>query len=221
MGKCGSNEEMNHAKPPPYNQRPHVDSEQQVYAELSGSDVDSPDPPLPRGWIRRKHPEAPKADKTVYYSNLAMSTYNDPRRNNTSGTAAQNDQVARAIGGYHHTMKEGDPVDAAQLKQAARGFGVQQEGLARIDALLQCYEEVRRRVAEAPGQDVALSLIHISEPTRLLSISYAVFCLKKKKKRRLQKDTNIITKIIKTTQNKIINNNKQNQNIKSYHNYEY
>eukprot|EP00658_Telonema_sp_P-2_P018482 TRINITY_DN17251_c0_g1_i5.p1 TRINITY_DN17251_c0_g1~~TRINITY_DN17251_c0_g1_i5.p1 ORF type:complete len:144 (+),score=11.13 TRINITY_DN17251_c0_g1_i5:524-955(+) len=28
-----------------------------------------------------------------------------------------------------------------------------------------------------------LSLIHISEPTRLLSISYAVFCLKKKKKR--------------------------------------
>ena len=32
-----------------------------------------------------------------------------------------------------------------------------------------------RAVAEA------LSLIHISEPTRLLSISYAVFCLKKKK----------------------------------------
>ena len=28
---------------------------------------------------------------------------------------------------------------------------------------------------------MALSLIHISEPTRLLSISYAVFCLKKKK----------------------------------------
>src|SRR5678815_5864038 len=27
---------------------------------------------------------------------------------------------------------------------------------------------------------VVLSLIHISEPTRLLSISYAVFCLKKK-----------------------------------------
>ena len=27
---------------------------------------------------------------------------------------------------------------------------------------------------------VDLSLIHISEPTRLLSISYAVFCLKKK-----------------------------------------
>eukprot|EP00658_Telonema_sp_P-2_P071681 TRINITY_DN6090_c0_g1_i2.p1 TRINITY_DN6090_c0_g1~~TRINITY_DN6090_c0_g1_i2.p1 ORF type:complete len:286 (+),score=63.67 TRINITY_DN6090_c0_g1_i2:122-979(+) len=32
-----------------------------------------------------------------------------------------------------------------------------------------------------------LSLIHISEPTRLLSISYAVFCLKKKKKRKKKK----------------------------------
>eukprot|EP00658_Telonema_sp_P-2_P002429 TRINITY_DN10915_c0_g1_i1.p1 TRINITY_DN10915_c0_g1~~TRINITY_DN10915_c0_g1_i1.p1 ORF type:complete len:171 (+),score=59.49 TRINITY_DN10915_c0_g1_i1:252-764(+) len=32
-----------------------------------------------------------------------------------------------------------------------------------------------------------LSLIHISEPTRLLSISYAVFCLKKKKKKKIKK----------------------------------
>ena len=32
-----------------------------------------------------------------------------------------------------------------------------------------------------------LSLIHISEPTRLLSISYAVFCLKKKNKETNQK----------------------------------
>ena len=33
------------------------------------------------------------------------------------------------------------------------------------------------------GMALELSLIHISEPTRLLSISYAVFCLKKKKRR--------------------------------------
>src|SRR5678816_3365862 len=32
-----------------------------------------------------------------------------------------------------------------------------------------------------PSRLIHLSLIHISEPTRLLSISYAVFCLKKKK----------------------------------------
>eukprot|EP00658_Telonema_sp_P-2_P051537 TRINITY_DN3960_c0_g1_i12.p1 TRINITY_DN3960_c0_g1~~TRINITY_DN3960_c0_g1_i12.p1 ORF type:complete len:365 (+),score=91.16 TRINITY_DN3960_c0_g1_i12:94-1188(+) len=36
---------------------------------------------------------------------------------------------------------------------------------------------------------VTLSLIHISEPTRLLSISYAVFCLKKKKKNKTHKTT--------------------------------
>eukprot|EP00658_Telonema_sp_P-2_P034525 TRINITY_DN2519_c0_g1_i19.p1 TRINITY_DN2519_c0_g1~~TRINITY_DN2519_c0_g1_i19.p1 ORF type:complete len:604 (-),score=234.24 TRINITY_DN2519_c0_g1_i19:29-1840(-) len=35
--------------------------------------------------------------------------------------------------------------------------------------------------------DAELSLIHISEPTRLLSISYAVFCLKKKKKKEKSK----------------------------------
>src|SRR5674536_59889 len=36
------------------------------------------------------------------------------------------------------------------------------------------------RPAGRAGSDRDLSLIHISEPTRLLSISYAVFCLKKK-----------------------------------------
>src|SRR5678815_3469585 len=39
------------------------------------------------------------------------------------------------------------------------------------------YEEVNEEMKMVPY----LSLIHISEPTRLLSISYAVFCLKKKK----------------------------------------
>ena len=35
-------------------------------------------------------------------------------------------------------------------------------------------------MTEVPGSDWLLSLIHISEPTRLLSISYAVFCSQKK-----------------------------------------
>ena len=42
------------------------------------------------------------------------------------------------------------------------------------------------RVKDLPGTRYHLSLIHISEPTRLLSISYAVFCLKKKKKKKKQ-----------------------------------
>src|SRR5450756_318193 len=39
-----------------------------------------------------------------------------------------------------------------------------------------------RAARGAVGTDQGLSLIHISEPTRLGMISYAVFCLKKKKK---------------------------------------
>src|SRR5678815_1852577 len=41
------------------------------------------------------------------------------------------------------------------------------------------YRSLKEKVDE---KVIYLSLIHISEPTRLLSISYAVFCLKKKKK---------------------------------------
>src|SRR5660397_285061 len=50
-----------------------------------------------------------------------------------------------------------------------------------------CWETLKRVVSH-PAQPVAivlsLSLIHISEPTRLRRISYAVFCLKKKKKKK-------------------------------------
>src|SRR5450756_3065932 len=45
-------------------------------------------------------------------------------------------------------------------------------------------------VCGAQGSSVVsqdLSLIHISEPTRLGMISYAVFCLKKKKKKKPKK----------------------------------
>eukprot|EP00658_Telonema_sp_P-2_P032027 TRINITY_DN23827_c0_g1_i2.p1 TRINITY_DN23827_c0_g1~~TRINITY_DN23827_c0_g1_i2.p1 ORF type:complete len:227 (-),score=55.08 TRINITY_DN23827_c0_g1_i2:50-730(-) len=47
-----------------------------------------------------------------------------------------------------------------------------------------------KQVWEATIPDITmnLSLIHISEPTRLLSISYAVFCLKKKKTQTIQTD---------------------------------
>src|SRR5674536_300030 len=43
-------------------------------------------------------------------------------------------------------------------------------------------------------EDLQLSLIHISEPTRLLSISYAVFCLKKKNTKKQKRQNHIIRK---------------------------
>src|SRR5450756_2677007 len=47
-----------------------------------------------------------------------------------------------------------------------------------------------------------LSLIHISEPTRLGMISYAVFCLKKKKKKKTKKNTHKNKKKIKKKKKK-------------------
>src|SRR5678816_1362717 len=65
-------------------------------------------------------------------------------------------------------------------------YGGQGFGFGELGIVL---EEMGRNLLCAPYFSTAalaatailnLSLIHISEPTRLLSISYAVFCLKKK-----------------------------------------
>ena len=60
---------------------------------------------------------------------------------------------------------------AARAQQAGKSFW---EG-ETTDAMAQDSD------AAATADDETLSLIHISEPTRLGMISYAVFCLKKKK----------------------------------------
>src|SRR5450756_3013758 len=52
-----------------------------------------------------------------------------------------------------------------------------------LPALVEAYDRVGE-VDTASGLLRSLSLIHISEPTRLGMISYAVFCLKKKKKKK-------------------------------------
>eukprot|EP00658_Telonema_sp_P-2_P032736 TRINITY_DN24162_c0_g1_i2.p1 TRINITY_DN24162_c0_g1~~TRINITY_DN24162_c0_g1_i2.p1 ORF type:complete len:265 (+),score=84.57 TRINITY_DN24162_c0_g1_i2:191-985(+) len=51
-------------------------------------------------------------------------------------------------------------------------------------------ERLREACLEHGFFILGLSLIHISEPTRLLSISYAVFCLKKKKKKTITNKIN-------------------------------
>src|SRR5678816_2190611 len=52
-----------------------------------------------------------------------------------------------------------------------------------VDTTIEIIKKIEERVARDKylgTSELNLSLIHISEPTRLLSISYAVFCLKKK-----------------------------------------
>ena len=62
--------------------------------------------------------------------------------------------------------------------------------LPQVEAAFAQYKTADRSELETQYKravDQALSLIHISEPTRLLSISYAVFCLKKKNKQKKKK----------------------------------
>eukprot|EP00658_Telonema_sp_P-2_P069414 TRINITY_DN58644_c0_g1_i1.p1 TRINITY_DN58644_c0_g1~~TRINITY_DN58644_c0_g1_i1.p1 ORF type:complete len:108 (+),score=16.63 TRINITY_DN58644_c0_g1_i1:151-474(+) len=67
----------------------------------------------------------------------------------------------------------------SRLRRAAARGGAEGLLLADEDAQID-FLSTSSHTQDAAG-DIDLSLIHISEPTRLLSISYAVFCLKKKK----------------------------------------
>src|SRR5450756_1649713 len=100
-------------------------------------------------------------------------------------------------------VKAGDVTQRVSIEQvAARGVNVKELVEKLIDAagaefttyyyytILRMYlaghEDYKEICEDARLEDRAhfefLSLIHISEPTRLGMISYAVFCLKKKKK---------------------------------------
>eukprot|EP00658_Telonema_sp_P-2_P031441 TRINITY_DN23516_c0_g1_i2.p2 TRINITY_DN23516_c0_g1~~TRINITY_DN23516_c0_g1_i2.p2 ORF type:complete len:173 (+),score=40.66 TRINITY_DN23516_c0_g1_i2:485-1003(+) len=68
----------------------------------------------------------------------------------------------------------------SSAKSTGRLLGLTQKSHARGSL----FRTRRRAEVRTPEY---LSLIHISEPTRLLSISYAVFCLKKKKKKKKKK----------------------------------
>src|SRR5660398_41016 len=61
-------------------------------------------------------------------------------------------------------------------------IGEVHDGAATMDWMEQ--EKERGITITSAATTCELSLIHISEPTRLRRISYAVFCLKKKKKKK-------------------------------------
>ena len=82
--------------------------------------------------------------------------------------------VAAAIsGGIDNSMQA--CVSSVQLCQSRADCAAQRAGRAAGKSAFQRGEE------GVFAEEVLLSLIHISEPTRRTPISYAVFCLKKKK----------------------------------------
>ena len=78
------------------------------------------------------------------------------------------------------------PPRSTQSRSSAASDVYKRQGMtkiASIPALARVDEPFWTTALDAApdgGEALYLSLIHISEPTRLLSISYAVFCLKKK-----------------------------------------
>src|SRR5680860_1789457 len=78
---------------------------------------------------------------------------------------------------YYDVRCEGDLIVLEPVRLEKRTEGRQ----SRAD-------KVRERLADL-GITEQLSLIHISEPTRRTPISYAVFCLKKKKKQKTPQPT--------------------------------
>src|SRR5678815_5612691 len=77
-------------------------------------------------------------------------------------------------------------------KVSRRGF-LSTTSRSNVSTRLEAFRQGLRELGYVEGKNIVieyrLSLIHISEPTRLLSISYAVFCLKKKKKKQKKKKT--------------------------------
>ena len=85
-----------------------------------------------------------------------------------NGTTAQHPQASEAV-------QPGAPASPGAASSApSQGAGVAQTAKEE--------RKIPVMKMSSLGVSIKLSLIHISEPTRLGMISYAVFCLKKKKK---------------------------------------
>ena len=92
------------------------------------------------------------------------------------GLTNKQDAVRRALAREFITMVfRGENNKLSGIKEYADRFGV---GAGTVQGAL-----ADLKAAGAVSLK-ALSLIHISEPTRQAEISYAVFCLKKKKKKK-------------------------------------
>ena len=104
---------------------------------------------------------------------------------------------------YHIAICDDEPDFVAGIADQIRTLTAQSNIPCRIstyfepaqlyDALCASQDEIHLVLLDI----LMLSLIHISEPTRQAEISYAVFCLKKKKKKK-----HIRSPVAETTTNK-------------------
>src|SRR5678816_4776353 len=100
--------------------------------------------------------------------NLRIMAHIDPGKTTTTERILYDAGVIDRLGEVH----EGSTVTDWMPEEQARGISITAASTTFNWGGCRC------NLVDTPGH-VDLSLIHISEPTRLLSISYAVFCLKK------------------------------------------
>src|SRR5678815_4853209 len=96
-------------------------------------------------------------------------------------TAAAAGRIAVLIPVYNEGGRLHDTLESLRAQSVAFTAVLVDDGSTpplQLDASAYEFPIVVHRMPKNGGIE-GLSLIHISEPTRLLSISYAVFCLKK------------------------------------------
>src|SRR5450756_3232828 len=87
---------------------------------------------------------------------------------------------AQRLDGINAAGGQEDEIRTMPARKFKAVRGAEQIGVNDV-AGIAAIAGVHARLGGCFDHDVGLSLIHISEPTRLGMISYAVFCLKKKK----------------------------------------
>src|SRR5450756_1551984 len=89
--------------------------------------------------------------------------------------------IAEAIDVEYATLDVTVDFESLVVEPFVRGY---LDGLTP-NPCVTCNHDVKFGILLEEARNRGLSLIHISEPTRLGMISYAVFCLKKKKKKKI------------------------------------
>eukprot|EP00658_Telonema_sp_P-2_P001419 TRINITY_DN1052_c0_g1_i8.p1 TRINITY_DN1052_c0_g1~~TRINITY_DN1052_c0_g1_i8.p1 ORF type:complete len:143 (-),score=21.44 TRINITY_DN1052_c0_g1_i8:64-492(-) len=135
---------------------------------------------MSRGWLHQTWKRTHQAAKDGDLDTIRAIAY---KHGNVAALDADGRTPAHEAArlGHAHVLRALWPLGAERSLSARDPSGLLPAHFACMEGHEACLE---------------LSLIHISEPTRLLSISYAVFCLKKKKKtkKRLRKRNEIKNK---------------------------
>src|SRR5450756_302528 len=123
-------------------------------------------------------PACALANRTGYWCEARHCLWSVERDRRVQDVCARPQEIAsRRQPPFFHVITPTTPIYSEEPVSITR-FVIKKEDIDRT-AWQQVLVEADQKLCSVYG----LSLIHISEPTRLGMISYAVFCLKKKKKK--------------------------------------